>query len=264
MQELKDQLTPVLFVGHGDPMNAVRDNAFTRTLAVMGKTLEKELNGKPKAIMMISAHWLTRGTFVSVTEKPETIYDFSGFPEELYKVVYPAPGAPETAREAIRLAPEIKEDAEWGLDHGAWSVLRHIFPAADIPVFQLSIDYYKPMQYHFDLARKLQPLRGQGVLVIGSGNIVHNLRAYFENPSGSPFDWAVEFDAWVKEKIVARDFQSLINYQSEGAAAKLAVPTPDHYAPLIYALAFAEGNEKMEFTYEEVQSSVSMRSFRVG
>ena len=255
-----DHIMPVFFIGHGDPMNALRDNAFTRSLAAMGKSLTV----KPKAIMVVSAHWLTRGTYVATTAKPETIYDFGGFPEELYRVVFPAPGAPDVAKEVMKLSSEVKPDAEWGLDHGAWTVLKHMFPAADIPTFQLSIDYFNPMQYHFDLARVLKPLREQGVLVIGSGNIVHNLREFFSNPSGDPFDWAVEFDKWVKEKIEKRDFQSLVSYESEGAAAKLAVPTVDHYVPMLYSLALADEKEPITFTYEEVQSSISMRCFRVG
>ena len=251
---------PVFFIGHGDPMNALRDNAFTHVLNAMGKALPE----KPRAITVVSAHWLSRGSFVNTTTKPETIYDFGGFPDELYQVVYPAPGAPEMAREVMQLNPIIQEDPDRGLDHGAWTILKHLFPAADIPVCQLSIDYYKPMQYHFDIGRSLVALREQGVLVIGSGNIVHNLRAYFQNPTGSPFNWTVEFDEWVKKKIIERDFQSLINFESEGAAAKLAVPTPDHYAPLMYSLAFAEEQERIEFTYEEVQSSLSMRCLRIG
>jgi 4,5-DOPA dioxygenase extradiol len=260
MPTATEHLMPVFFIGHGDPMNALRDNAFTRALAAMGKSVHQ----KPKAIMVVSAHWLTRGTYVATTAMPETIYDFGGFPEELYRVAYPAPGAPDVAKEVMKLSPEVKPDAEWGLDHGAWTVLKHMFPAADIPVFQLSVDYFKPMQYHFDLARALKPLREQGVLVIGSGNIVHNLRAFFGNPNDEPFDWAVEFDKWVKEKIERRDFQSLINYETEGAAAKLAVPTVDHYVPMLYSLSLAGEHEPIAFTYEEVQSSISMRCFRVG
>ncbi|HET7152362.1 MAG TPA: 4,5-DOPA dioxygenase extradiol, partial [Candidatus Kapabacteria bacterium] len=256
----QNSLMPVFFIGHGDPMNALRDNAFTRSLAAMGKSSTV----KPKAIMVISAHWLTRGTYVATTATPETIYDFGGFPDEMYHIVYPAPGAPDVAKEVMKLSSEVKPDAEWGLDHGAWTVLKHMFPAADIPTFQLSIDYFKPMQYHFDLARALKPLREQGVLVIGSGNIVHNLRAFFSSPQGTPFDWTVEFDKWVKEKIEKRDFQSLINYESEGAAAKLAVPTVDHYVPMLYSLALAGEKEPIAFTYEEVQSSLSMRCFKVG
>lgn len=251
---------PVLFIGHGSPMNAIEDNAFTRSLTEIGKSIEI----KPAAIMVVSAHWLTRGTYVSVTPKPETIYDFGGFSEELYRIKYPAPGSPEFAREVIKLIPEIHEDSDWGLDHGAWTVLKHIFPRADIPVFQLSIDYHKPMQYHYDLAQKLKPLSDMGVLVIGSGNIVHNLRLWFSQTGTEPFDWATEFDEWVKGKIIEREFQSLIDYEKQGKAALLSVPTVDHYVPLIYCLALADDEEKILFTHEEVIASMSMRCLRIG
>ena len=218
---------------------------------------------KPKAILVVSAHWLTRGTFVSTTAKPETIYDFGGFPDELYRVVYPAPGAPEYAKETEKLVVEAKEDGQWGLDHGAWTVLKHIFPKADIPVFQLSIDYQRPMQYHFDLAKKLSVLREHGVLIIGSGNIVHNLRYAFADDQ-KPYDWTVEFDEWVKGRIAVRDFQSLIDYEQKGSIARLAVPTVDHYVPMLYSLALAKPHEEIKHTYEENITSLSMRCFRVG
>ena len=251
---------PVLFIGHGSPMNAIEDNAYTQSLAEIGKSIVQ----KPAAIMVVSAHWLTRGTYVSVTPKPETIYDFGGFPDELYQLKYPAPGSPEFAREVIKLVPEILEDKDWGLDHGAWAVLKHIFPKADIPVYQLSIDYHKPMQYHFDMSQRLKPLREKGVLIIGSGNIVHNLRLWFSQTGSEPFDWAVEFDEWVKNKIIERDFQSLINYENQGKAADLSVPTVDHYVPLLYCLGLVDDNESIVFTHEEVIGSMSMRSFRIG
>lgn len=251
---------PVFFVGHGSPMNAVEDNSYTRSWSAMGKSVKE----KPNAILVVSAHWLTQGTFVSTNPSPETIYDFGGFPAELYKQTYPAPGSPDYAKQVMQLIPEAKEDKEWGLDHGAWTILKFLFPDAKIPVFQLSIDYYKPMQYHFDLAKRLASLREKGVLIISSGNIVHNLRKFFENPEAKSFEWTIEFDEWVKTRINGRDFQSLIDYEKHGASAKLSVPTPDHYIPMIYSLALADKQDDIHYTNEETIASVSMRAFRIG
>lgn len=251
---------PAFFIGHGSPMNAMEINPFTESLRKLGDSLME----MPKAIMVVSAHWLTRGTFVSTAESPEVIYDFYGFLKELYEVKYPAVGAPSTAREITKLVPQIKEDSQWGLDHGAWAVLKHIFPKADIPVFQLSIDFYQPMQYHFDLASRLKNLREQGVLVIGSGNIVHNLALVFSKEDNLPFKWATEFDEIVKNNILNRDFDSLINYERYGDVAKLSIPTVDHYAPMMYVLGMAENEDEISFTYEEVFTSLSMRGIRIG
>lgn len=251
---------PVFFVGHGSPMNAVEDNSYTRSWSAMGKSVKE----KPNAILVVSAHWLTQGTFVSTNPSPETIYDFGGFPAELYKQTYPAPGSPKYAKQVMQLIPEAKEDKEWGLDHGAWTILKFLFPEAKIPVFQLSIDYGKPMQYHFDLAKRLSSLREKGVLIISSGNIVHNLRKFFENPDAKSFEWTIEFDEWVKTRINARDFKSLIDYEKHGESAKLSVPTPDHYIPMIYSLALADKADDIHFTNEETIASVSMRAFRIG
>jgi 4,5-DOPA dioxygenase extradiol len=251
---------PAFFIGHGNPMNAVLDNPFTRSLTEMGKSVQQ----KPNAILVVSAHWLTRGSYVSINPKPEVIYDFGGFPDELYQVKYPAPGSPEYAAQVKDLLPEVKEDKDWGLDHGAWTILKHMFPEADIPVFQLSIDFYKPMQYHYELAQKLQSLRKKGVLIIGSGNIVHNLRMWFSKGDNNPYDWATEFDGFVKDRIEKRDFKSLVEYEKQGAAAKLSVPTVDHYVPMLYSLALAGDKEEIKFTYEEVFSAASMRCFRIG
>jgi 4,5-DOPA dioxygenase extradiol len=251
---------PVFFIGHGNPMNAILDNPFTKSLEKMGQSVTQI----PHAILVVSAHWLTRGTFVSSTPKPETIYDFGGFPAELYKVIYPAPGSPEYARELMKDIHMIREDKDWGLDHGAWSILKHMFPKADIPVFELSIDYHQPMQVHFDLAAQLKTLREKGVLIIGSGNIVHNLSLWFAKKDELPYDWNIEFDEWVKERINQRDFQSLIHYEKHGTSAKLSVPTPDHYIPMLYSLALADKKEDIVFTYEEVFSAASMRAFRIG
>ena len=257
---------PVWFVGHGSPMNALEDNPFTRSLREMGETMQNRQ--KPAAILVVSAHWLTRGSFVNVIPKPETIHDFGGFPQALFDAQYPAPGAPEIAKETAKLSALIHEADDWGIDHGAWTILMHLFPKADIPVFQLSIDYYQPMSYHLNLAKEIRALRERGVLVIGSGNIVHNLRmsmSKLQNQDTSPFDWAVEFDNWVHEKIKNRDFQSLTDYEKAGTAGKLSVPTVDHYVPLLYTLGLADEKEDIRQTYEEVTfGGISMRTFQVG
>ena len=255
-----DKKMPVIFIGHGSPMNAIELNPFTKSLKKLGDSFVE----LPKAIMVVSAHWLTRGTFVSTAERPEVIYDFYGFPEELYQVKYSAMGAPYIAKEIMKLVPEIKEDRSRGLDHGAWAILKHIFPKADIPVFQLSIDFYQSMQYHFDLASRLKQLREQGVLVIGSGNIVHNLALVFSKEDNAPFEWATDFDENVKASISNRDFESLIKYEKFGRAAELSIPTVDHYVPLLYALGMAETDEEITYTYEEVFTSLSMRCVKIG
>jgi 4,5-DOPA dioxygenase extradiol len=251
---------PVLFIGHGNPMNAIADNEFTRSLRASGKNLPR-----PEAICVISAHWLTDGTFVSVTGKPETIHDFYGFPEELFRMTYPANGAPAFADKLSGQSALIKKDASWGLDHGAWSILVHLFPEADIPVFQLSIDILKPMRYHYDLARSLSSLRNEGILFIGSGNIVHNLSLVNFDDDAEPFDWAVEFDTFVDDKLSRRDDEALIEWERVGKAAKLSVPTTDHYIPLLYTIGFSDESEKPETIYEGIElSSMSMRSIRIG
>ncbi len=252
---------PALFIGHGDPTHALRDNAFTRSLSTLGASL----NPRPKAVLVVSAHWLTKGTWVNLAGHPETIYDFGGFPDELYKVIYPAPGAPELARKTASLDPRIGTTDQWGLDHGAWTVLKHLIPKADIPVFQLSIDYHQPMSYHFDLARKLQGLRSEGVLIVGSGNLVHNLRlAFSRGLDAAPYDWAVDFDLWCKEKLESRDFDSLIDWEKAGDMASKSIPTVDHYVPLLYTLGVADSTESLSFPYEEVVSSLSMRCVKIG
>jgi len=255
---------PAIFVGHGSPTNALEDNPFTRSLAQMGKDFVE----RPRAILVISAHWLTSGTMVQAGERPETIHDFGGFPEELYRIQYPAPGAPLYAHATAQLFGGVAyETREWGLDHGAWTVLRHIFPDARIPVFQLSIDWARQNDFHFEFARALRPLRDRGVLILGSGNIVHNLRQSvprFMSGDARPFDWAVEFDAWVKRQIDGRDYAALKRIGDAGQSALLAVPTPDHYVPLLYTAAVAEPGEAVTQVYEEVcYGGMSMRTFRV-
>lgn len=256
---------PVWFIGHGNPLNVLMDNAFTRSLLATAKSLKE----KPSAILVISAHWLTRkGTFVSVTEKPETVYDFYGFPEEMYRIKYAAPGAPQQAHELTKIvvSTAVQEDKDWGLDHGAWTVLKHAFPKADIPVFQMSIDYSQPASYHFKLAAELQSLRNKGVLIIGSGNIVHNLQqANFHEINAPAYSWAAEFDQICKEKIISRQFSDLVAYEKAGNAARLSIPTPDHYFPMLYALGLVTDQDEIRFTYEEIQNaSVSMRCFEIG
>lgn len=259
---------PVLFVGHGSPMNIVLDNDFTRSLAAWGRRLPR-----PRAILVVSAHWLTDGTFVTCTTRPRTIHDFYGFPEELYAIAYPSPGAPEEAEfvtRTVRRAP-IGCDHEWGLDHGAWSVLRRLYPVADMPVFQLSLDYSfndwhpKPLRYHYDLAAELKELRSRGVLVVGSGNIVHNLARIDWEMDAAPYPWAVEFDERVKECLLSGSHGDLLDLRTLGPSASLAVPTLDHYLPLVYVLALQERGEPVTFTHEGFQNaSISMRCFQVG
>jgi 4,5-DOPA dioxygenase extradiol len=258
---------PALFVGHGSPMNALEDNAFTRSLRKLGEGFQQE-GKKPAAILAVSAHWLTRGSFVNISEKPKTIHDFGGFPQELFDMQYPAPGSPAKAREAAQLSNLLHETEEWGLDHGTWTILVHLFPKADIPVFQLSIDYNQPMQYHLDLAKQLQALREKGVLVVGSGNIVHNLRMSIpklQNGDSTPFDWAITFDKWVADKITNGDHTALAKYEQLGEAARMSVPTPDHYIPMLYTLGLSDGKEAVTQVYEEVSyGGISMRTFQVG
>lgn len=247
---------PLLFVGHGSPMNAIEVNAFSLQWAELGKQLPI-----PRAILCVSAHWLTSGTKVTAMELPRTIHDFGGFPEDLYRQQYPAPGSPELARQAIDMQSEvlIHPDYEWGLDHGTWSVLKPMFPLADIPVFQLSIDYSKAPEYHYSLARQLRELREKGVLIIGSGNIVHNLGQLQFN--GSIPDWAVEFDTRIAGWIANGDNQSIINFLEMGSLAKKAHPSHDHFLPLIYNLGFKFQEEEPDFFNAGFQmGSISMRS----
>jgi 4,5-DOPA dioxygenase extradiol len=250
---------PVIFIGHGNPMHALHDNKFTQTLNGIRKTISK-----PKAILVVSAHWLTRGTYVSTNPNPKTIYDFGGFPEEMYKIKYEPVGAPELAKELKEKIDytKIEADNSMGLDHGAWTVLKHMYPAADIPTFQLSIDYHKPAAYHFELAKQLGYLRNKGVLIIGSGNLVHNLGMVdFSNANGG-YDWAVEFDVKVKELLDKGDFKSLVEYEKLGKAALLSIPTNDHYLPMIYPLGLKTEKENVSYLYEGLEAgSISMRSF---
>ena len=256
---------PVLFVGHGSPMNAIEENEFVTGWRNIGKTIPE-----PNAILCISAHWETRGTFVTAMEKPRTIHDFGGFPTELFEVQYPAPGSTELAKEtkALIKKTEVGLDDKWGLDHGCWSVVKHLYPNADIPVIQLSLDYFQSPQYHYDLSKELSSLRKKGVLIIGSGNMVHNLRMVswekIEEP-GYGYDWAIEANEKMKKFILSNDHKSLINYKLQGRAFNLAIPTPDHFLPLLYSLALKEKNEKIDvFNDKAVGGSLTMTSIKIG
>jgi len=260
---------PVLFIGHGSPMNIIQDNSYTRTLKQLGSSLPK-----PKAILVVSAHWLTNGTFVTCMDEPRTIYDFYGFPDELYEATYPSPGAPAEAAAAIGAVKKVSLacDTTWGLDHASWAVLKHLYPRADVPVFEMSLDYTfndwhpKPLQYHYDLAAELGELRKRGVLIIGSGNIAHNLRHIdFENVDAAPYAWAQEFDEKVKLHLLRGDHADLLQYRDLGKNAALAVPTLDHYLPMIYAIALQDKGEELTFIHEGFQhGSISMRCFQIG
>jgi len=256
---------PVLFVGHGNPMNAIEENEFVLGWRTIGKTLPK-----PNAILCVSAHWETKGTFVTAMEKPQTIHDFGGFPKELFEVQYPAPGSPELAKEtkSIIKQTEVGLDSRWGLDHGCWSVVKHLYPNADIPVIQMSLDYYQAPQYHYDLAKELSSLRNKGVLIIGSGNMVHNLGMVdwekIDEP-GFGYDWAIEANEKMKKFILSGDHKSLIDYKLQGKAVNLSIPTPDHYLPLLYSLALKEGSETLEiFNDKPVAGSLTMTSLKIG
>jgi 4,5-DOPA dioxygenase extradiol len=249
---------PALFVGHGNPMNAIEDNYYSRAWRAMGERLPT-----PHAILCVSAHWMTRGTtLVHIGARPKTIHDFGGFPRELYAQQYPAPGAPDTAKAAIELvrSSHLETDTEWGLDHGAWSVLIQMFPKADIPVFQLSLDLSRAPQAHLDLARELKPLREKGVLVIGSGNLVHNLMALA--PGAPAFDWAQAFDAEMAKRIEARDAAGVADALGASRVARLAHPSPEHFLPVMFPLGVADEKDELTFfTTSFDMASISMRSF---
>lgn len=254
---------PVLFLGHGSPMNAIEENEFVASFRQLGQELVK-----PSAILCVSAHWETKGTFVTAMQNPRTIHDFGGFPQELFDVQYPAPGSPELALETKNIvkSTDVSLDDKWGLDHGAWSVIKHLYPNADIPVIQMSIDYSKPPQYHYELAKEIAALRQKGVLIIGSGNMVHNLRliAWDKLNANYAHDWALEANNKMKEYILSGDHQKLIDFKSQGRAFELAIPTPEHYLPMIYALGLKESNEKITlFNDKPIGGSLSMTSFKI-
>lgn len=251
---------PMLFIGHGSPMNAIEDNEFSRSWIAVGKTIPP-----PKAILCVSAHWESMGTQTTAMEKPRTIYDFYGFPPELYEKTYPAPGSPELAARVLELvgADDTAMDLKWGLDHGTWSVLARLFPKADIPVVQLSLDVNKNSQEHYDWGRQLKPLRDEGILILGSGNIVHNLRmVVFEDIA---YDWALAFDGMIKKWILDGNHDPLIQYHKQGREAALSINSAEHYKPLLYVLGAQDSGEPVSFFTEKVWGgSVSMRSVRIG
>ncbi len=254
---------PVIFFGHGNPMNALQDNDYTRGWATIGAGIPR-----PRAVLAISAHWYVPRTAVTIKPAPRTIHDFGGFPPELYAVQYPAPGDPALARRVQELlAPlAVGGDGEWGLDHGTWAVLRHVFPRADVPIVQLSIDETKPAEFHYEVGKRLAPLRDEGVLIVGSGNLVHNLHAYaWGRQVAKPYDWAVRFEARVRELLLAGDDGPLVRYGELGQDAAFSIPTPDHYLPLLYVLALRREAEPVRFPVEGVDGgSVSMLAVQVG
>lgn len=254
---MADAPMPSIFFGHGNPMNAITENVYAKKWHAIGCSVPK-----PSAVLAISAHWYIEETAVTVASQPRTIHDFGGFPRELFEFRYPAPGDPALAeRVAHLLAPaHVVRDERWGLDHGTWSVLAHVFPDADVPVVQLSIDETKPPQYHYEIAKRLAPLRDEGVLVIGSGNVVHNLHAYaWGRHPAAPFDWAVRFESRVRELLLAGDDAPLVDYESLGQDAQLSAPTPDHYLPLIYVIGLRRPGDRVTFPVEGIDGgSVSM------
>lgn len=260
--ELNDTGTtmPALFVGHGSPTNAIEDNEFSRAWVAVGQDLPT-----PKAILCISAHWMTNGTRVTAMKKPKTIHDFSGFPQELFEMQYPAQGSPELARLTGQTLEQthVEMDFNWGLDHGTWSVLCRMFPDADIPVVQLSLDGYKEPQAHYALGKELRSLRNKGVLIIGSGNMVHNLMML--SWQDTAYDWAVEFDEKLKQLILSGDHDSIINYSRFGKIADLSIPTNEHFLPMLYILGMKDQDDRISFFADKVTlGSISMRSIKIG
>lgn len=254
---------PVLFLGHGSPMNAIEDNEFVQGFKNVGREIQR-----PSAILCISAHWETKGTFVTAMDKPRTIHDFGGFPKALYDVQYPAPGEPSLAKETKKIVKktQVGLDDAWGLDHGAWSVIKHLYPDADVPVIQMSLDYTKPAQYHFELAKELAVLRERGVLIVGSGNMVHNLRLVaWDKLKGDPFafDWAAEANEKMKKYILEDYVQNLIDFRKQGKAFDLSIPTPEHFLPLLYILALKDKSDTTTlFNDQPIGGSLSMTSVK--
>ncbi|MDR2145700.1 MAG: dioxygenase [Tannerella sp.] len=266
----QEKRMPVLFTSHGNPMDiplSREQRPFWNALFELGKDLRKSYH--LKAALVVSAHWCTRGTFVNISPKQEQIYDYYGFPENYYKVYYHAGGSPETAHEVKKMVPSVTETADWGLDHGAWPMLMHLFPDAGVPVFQLSIDYYAKPNYHYELGRQLKSLREKGVLIIGSGSLIHNLRLAMQKMQTgdmTPYGWETEYDAWVKKQIDERNVANIINYENSHPLGKLAAPTPDHYVPILYSLGLTDSKDDIRFFYEDPPAlpAFSERSFIAG
>lgn len=258
----QDERMPALFIGHGSPMNGIEDNEFSLEWAKIAREVPR-----PKAILVVSAHWLTSGTHITAMPSPKMIYDFGGFPKPLYEVKYPAPGSPELARETAELIKktQVGLNHDWGFDHGSWTVVRRMYPEADIPMLQLSIDYARPASFHHELAGELAALRKKGVLIIGSGNMVHNLRMVNFSMGETGFDWAIEMNETFKKHIADGNHQPLIDWEKLGPAAKLAIPTPDHYYPLMYTLGMKQAGEAVQFFNDKpVAGSLTMTSVRLG
>jgi 4,5-DOPA dioxygenase extradiol len=257
------ELMPTIFFGHGNPMNALSNNSYTQGWASFGQSIPR-----PKAVLSVSAHWYISGCEVTAAKAPRTIHDFGGFPRELYQIEYPAPGSPELARRVQDLlAPVSIEPSEsWGLDHGTWAVLIHVFPKADIPIIQLSIDGTQPPSFHYEMGKRLAPLREEGVLIIGSGNIVHNLHAYaWGRRDVQPYDWALRFEKQARQFLTHNEDGPLVSYKALGLDANLSIPTPDHYLPLLYVLGLRREGEKVHFPVQGVDGgSVSMLAVQIG
>jgi len=252
---------PVLFLGHGSPMNAIEETEFSKGWRTVGQSIPR-----PKAIICVSAHWETKGTFVTAMEKPKTIHDFGGFPQELFDVQYPAPGSPSTAAETKSMisSTQVGLDQQWGLDHGCWSIVKHLYPKADIPVIQLSLDYTKGPEYHYALAKELSALRRKGILIVGSGNMVHNLGILDWQHQDTGFDWAIEANTLMKNLITKGDFNSLVNYKALGKSVQLSVPTPEHYLPLLYTLGLKDDKDTISlFNDKTIMGSISMTSLMI-
>jgi len=254
---------PAIFFGHGNPMITLYDNEYTRGWAAIGANVPR-----PEAVLCVSAHWYIPAALLTVIPKPRTIHDFGGFPRELFEIEYPAPGNPVLAAHTQDILSPVSAglDDRWGLDHGTWTVLRHVFPKADVPVIQLSIDSTQPAAFHYELAKKLSPLRDEGVLIVGSGNVVHNLRAYsWDQPDVEPPDWAVRFDSFVREMLLAGKDEQLTEYRSLGQDALLSAPSPDHYLPLLYIIGLRRDGEPVSFPVEGFDGgSMSMLSVQIG
>lgn len=263
MPQSPSQKMPVLFIGHGNPMNAILETPFTQMLNKLGQDLPT-----PRAIICVSAHWLTEGSRLTHMATPRMIYDFFGFPKELSEVQYPAVGSPEVAELSAAMVSDPKlqlDDATWGLDHGSWAILKHLYPKADIPTIQLSLDHTQPFTYHLELGKQLRSLRDKGVLIVGSGNIVHNLKQINWEREAKAFDWAIEFDEWAKTQLLNRDQDALVFDASKSTAGKLSIPTSDHFLPLLYALGAADDTDELAFEYESIENaSISMRCISYG
>lgn len=258
---------PVLFTSHGSPLDipvSRTERPFWNALFELGKDLQN--NFEVKAVLVVSAHWCTKGTYVNISSEQEQIYDYTGFPKEYYEVKYHAKGAPEIAHEVKKIVPSVSETTDWGLDHGAWPMLMHLFPKANVPVFQMSIDYYAKPAYHYELGKQLKSLREKGVLIIGSGSLIHNLQLAgkkFMSGDITPYGWEAEYDSWIKKQIDERKVENIVNYETSHKLGKLAAPTPDHYVPVLYSLGLMDNKDEIKYFYEGEPSipAFSERSF---